>query len=156
MPSGLSLAPCFAVKPTNFPKCYPPTTPAYVFVSTASPSVLRKVRSPAGLIKCAITTTVQRLTRLVFAGILVFAFSGVVELVQPEPCGVEQSASQNLPDGACPVSCVRCHCATAFEVFHALVRLGIPAVALVSVEPAVSLPQPLPHDILHVPLALVS
>ena len=111
---------------------------------------------PRPAVKCAITASVTRLARFAFVGLLIFAFSGVVELVQAEPCSIEQSASQSAPDGTCPVSCTRCHCVTAFEVFSGLVRLGIPTVAPVTVEATVFLPQPVPHDILHVPLSLVS
>ena len=88
-------------------------------------------------------------------GLLSLSAAGVLDLALPEPCSASESAE--IPsDGTCPQTCVRCHCARAFDLV-----LPVRAAGLVTPAPewrpsSASLPLPIPHDILHVPkLALI-
>ena len=92
----------------------------------------------------------NRLALLLLVGFLAASTGGILDLVLPERCSPTESAS-SPSDGACPATCIRCHCALAFNF---VVHLDIVDVPLRSPEwlPASSVfPQPIPHDILHVP-----
>jgi hypothetical protein len=93
---------------------------------------------------------VSRLLSVLLVGLLSLSAGGVLDLVLPEPCSASESAS--IPsDGTCPPTCVRCHCARAFDLVL-LVRTADAVTASPDWMPATaSLPLPIPHDILHVP-----
>lgn len=85
-------------------------------------------------------------------GILAASTGGVLDLVLPEPCSASETASSPA-DGACPATCIRCHCTRAFDLAF---RLELADTALLSPEwrpPSAVTLQPIPHDILHVPKA---
>ena len=94
----------------------------------------------------------SRFLSVVLVGLLSLSAGGIVDLVLPEPCSASESAS--IPsDGTCPPTCVRCHCARAFDLVL-LVRSADTVIASPEWVPATaSLPLPIPHDILHVPKA---
>jgi hypothetical protein len=98
---------------------------------------------------------VSRLFSALLVGLLSLTTGGIVELVLPEPCSASEAAP--LPsDGTCPPTCVRCHCARAFDLVL-LVRAADPATPAPDWHPAVvSLPLPIPHDILHVPKTVLN
>jgi hypothetical protein len=98
---------------------------------------------------------VSRLFSFWLVALLSFSASGVAELVLPEPCSPTESSS--VPDdGTCAPTCARCHCARAFD-FVFVVRVGELTCSTPDWHPALSaLPLPIPHDILHVPKAVLS
>ena len=66
--------------------------------------------------------------------------------------GIAADSAAEIPnDGTCPPTCVRCHCARAFDLV-----VPVRAAGLVTPSPewrpaSSALPLPIPHDILHVP-----
>jgi hypothetical protein len=93
---------------------------------------------------------VGRFTLFLLVGFLAISASGMVDLVAPEQCSFAEPVS-SAPDGACPPTCVRCHCATAFDLaVH--IEVG-DALLLSSAWPVLASVIPLssPGDILHVP-----
>jgi len=90
----------------------------------------------------------------VFVGFMIASTGGLLDFVSPEPCSPTESAT--APDDKCPATCVRCHCARAFDLTTATDvsdRLGI---APESFAPRTVVLLPNPHDILHVPRPSVS
>jgi hypothetical protein len=93
---------------------------------------------------------VRRFVIVLLVGFLSASTGGLLDLVAPEACSPSESASAPA-DGSCPDTCVRCHCARAFDF---AVQLDSSTDPLLSPEwmPLVALvPQLLSHDILHVP-----
>ena len=91
-----------------------------------------------------------RFTLFLLVGFLAISASGIVDLVAPEQCSFAEPVSA-APDGACPPTCVRCHCATAFDL---AVHFEVGDALLLSSEwpvPASVIPLSSPGDILHVP-----
>ena len=91
-----------------------------------------------------------RFALLVLVGFLATSASGIIELVAPEPCSFTEPVS-SAPDGTCPPTCARCHCAIAFDL---VVLLEVGDALLLSPEwlaPAGVIPLSSPADILHVP-----
>ena len=92
----------------------------------------------------------RRFFSALVVGLLSLSAGGIVDLALPEPCSAAESAA--IPsDGTCPPTCVRCHCARAFDLV-----LPVRAAGLVTPNPewrpaSAALPLPIPHDILHVP-----
>ena len=93
---------------------------------------------------------VSRFFSVLLVGLLSLSAGGVLDLVLPEPCSASESAA--IPnDGTCPPTCVRCHCARAFDLV-VLVRAADVLTPTPEWRPAsAALPLPIPHDILHVP-----
>jgi len=93
---------------------------------------------------------VSRFALFLVVGFLATSASGNVDLVAPEQCSFAEPVS-SAPDGACPPTCARCHCATAFE-FVVYFEVG-DAVPLSPewLAPASVIPLSRPADILNVP-----
>jgi hypothetical protein len=99
----------------------------------------------------AIKVGVRRFLLATFVALIAVSTSGVMDLVLPEPCSIDEVAN-GQEDGDCAATCVRCNCcARSIEVAAVTVlsvRLSIPAESspfsqfFSSVSPA---------DILHVP-----
>ena len=92
----------------------------------------------------------HRLALVLLVGFLGASTGGIFDLVVPEACPPSESASAPA-DGACPATCVRCHCTRAFDF---VVRLDVSDAPLLRPEwvpPSAIAPQLLSHDILHVP-----
>ncbi|MQA29717.1 MAG: hypothetical protein GEU82_07750 [Luteitalea sp.] len=92
----------------------------------------------------------NRLVLLLLVGFLAITTGGILDLMLPEPCSPAESASSPA-DGACPATCIRCHCTRAFDLaFH--LEVGDRAVLGSEWLPlSASVPQPIPRDIMHVP-----
>ena len=93
---------------------------------------------------------VGRFTLFFLVGFLAISASGIVDLVAPEPCSFTEPLS-SAPDGTCPPTCARCHCAIAFDL---VVLLEVGDALPLSPEwlaPAGVIPLSSPADILHVP-----
>ena len=91
-----------------------------------------------------------RFALLLLVGFLATSASGIVDLVAPEQCSFTEPVS-SAPDGACAPTCVRCHCASAFDL---VVHFEVGDAVLLSPEWLVlvgMIPLPSPGDILHVP-----
>ncbi len=87
---------------------------------------------------------------LLLVALLTANLSGLIEFAVSEPCAVSESASAPA-DGACPPTCMRCHCARPFDVVVA-VQFAVTSVRVVDwVPPSAALPDIAPADILHVP-----
>lgn len=97
----------------------------------------------------------KRFFSLLSVVLLLAVFSGVAEVMQPEGCA-PQEASSAIPDGACAAVCARCHCFSTFEVIPGFALRTTERVVVKPSVSAVSMPQPVPQDILHVPLAHLS
>ena len=96
----------------------------------------------------------NRLALILLVGVLTTSASGLADLVLPEQCALTESASG--PDGACPPSCVRCHCTGTSDL---VARLEVVETALLSQDwlaPTCAIPQSIPGDILHVPKPTLS
>jgi len=92
----------------------------------------------------------RRLLFVLLVGLLCTTTSGVVELIVPERCALEDAASP-VEDGTCAPTCLRCHCARPFDI---VVPLRLAEVALEPIEwiePLSKVALPAPGDILHVP-----
>ena len=97
----------------------------------------------------------RRLLLVVLVGLICATTSGVLELVVPEQCALESSASP-VSDGACPPTCLRCHCARPYDVVVPLSVVQILLETAEWAEPARAVPLPTPHDVLHVPRPAVA
>jgi len=98
---------------------------------------------------------VGRFLLFLLVGFLSASSSGIVDLVAPEQCSFAEPVS-SAPDGACPPTCVRCHCAAVFEF---VVYFEVGDVLPLSPEwlvPAHMIPLSSPADILHVPKPALS
>ena len=91
----------------------------------------------------------RRLFMTLLVGLLCATASGVLELVVPEQCALETTRS--AADGACPPTCLRCHCARPYDVVTPLGVVEIRFEPAEWAEPAPAAPAPAPHDVLHVP-----
>lgn len=100
--------------------------------------------------KSAIKEGVRRFALVLFVATMSISTSGLIDIVVPEPCSIEESTAQD--DGACAATCVRCNCcARSIEVVTprlASVQIPLAAEAITSVS-FVSAGSP--SEILHVP-----
>ena len=87
---------------------------------------------------------------VLLVGLLCATTSGVLELMVPEQCVLED-ASSPVGDGACPPTCLRCHCARPYDVVMPLSIVEVLLEPAEWIEPVRPLPTPAPHDVLHVP-----
>ena len=92
----------------------------------------------------------RRLLLVLLLGVLCATTSGVLELIVPEQCALEAAASP-AGDGACPPTCLRCHCARPYDVVMAQAIVDVLLGPAEWIEPARAVPSPTPHDVLHVP-----
>lgn len=84
-----------------------------------------------------------------FVAMLAFSTSGVLELVVPEPCSINEATGEE--DGNCAPTCIRCNCCgRSIEVVAAAVSVRVNVTT-----GAFSLPEFVssasPAEILHVP-----
>jgi hypothetical protein len=93
---------------------------------------------------------VRRLLLVLLVGLLCAMTSGVLELIVSERCTVEESASA-AGDGACPPTCLRCHCARPFDIVVATQLMAVVLERVEWTEPAQSVSLPDPHEVFHVP-----
>lgn len=92
----------------------------------------------------------RRFAIVFFATVLSISASGVIELVRPETCAIEE-ANSSRDDRDCAATCVRCHCARSIEVaVYSLIGEPAPLVAE-AIPPASFISSGAPSEILHVP-----
>lgn len=96
-----------------------------------------------------ITGAVKRLALVLLVGILLASTGGLTELVQPEVCAATESGA--APDGNCPPTCLRCHCARAFDLSALVTIADAPTSASEWLPSTARVAVAAPHDILHVP-----
>ena len=93
----------------------------------------------------------RRLLLVLFVGLVSVSTSGVLDLVVPEPCSIEEDLN-GTEDGDCAATCVRCNCCSrSIEVLAAAivsVRINVSAhtVTIPDFTSSAS-----PAEILHVP-----
>lgn len=92
----------------------------------------------------------NRLVLLMLVGFLAISTGGLLELAFAEPCSTAESESSPA-DGACPPTCVRCHCTVSFELVLHLDAGSAPAASPKWLSPSAVALAPIPFDILHVP-----
>lgn len=92
----------------------------------------------------------NRSALVLLVGFLTLSTGGLLELAFPEPCSVAESAASPA-DGACPPTCVRCHCTASFELVLRVDAGSAPLASLKWLPPSAVVPAPIPLDILHVP-----
>jgi hypothetical protein len=97
----------------------------------------------------------KQLALLLLVGVLSASTSGILDLMVPERCSVAESASAPA-DGQCASTCVRCHCARAFEFVLHFAIAAAPHDTAEWLPPAAFVPQLVSHDILHVPKPALS
>lgn len=91
----------------------------------------------------------RRLALVFFVTVLSISASGLIELVHPEACSIEEAGSSQDQD--CSATCFRCHCARSFEItLYSLITGDIPFAAE-AIPPAAFLPVGSSSEILHVP-----
>jgi hypothetical protein len=88
--------------------------------------------------------------RLLLVVLLTLSTGGILELLCPEPCSLSESAS-SPSDGACPATCLRCHCGRPFDVPFSQMVHAAAAAGSDWLLPSAFVPQPVPRDILHIP-----
>jgi hypothetical protein len=93
---------------------------------------------------------VSRVALLLFVTALSISASGLIELVLPETCSIEEATSSQ-EDRDCASTCVRCHCTRSIEVaVDALITGHAPLVA--EAIPTTSfVPTGSTSEVLHVP-----
>lgn len=92
----------------------------------------------------------HRLALLLLVGLLASTTGGILDLLLPEPCGAAESGT--VPsDDTCPPTCVKCHCARAFDFVVQLHVATLPVIAPAWLPPAAPQSQLYSRDILHVP-----
>lgn len=92
----------------------------------------------------------RRFALALFVTAISISTSGLIELVVPEPCSIEESGGPD--DGACAATCVRCNCcARSIEIAApGLSGAQVPLVSeVISAFSFVSSGSP--SEILHVP-----
>lgn len=92
----------------------------------------------------------RRFALVFFVAALSLSASGMIELVLPETCSIEE-ANSSQEDRDCAATCVRCHCARSIEIaVYSFISGHIPLVA--EALPAASfVSSGSPSEILHVP-----
>jgi len=93
---------------------------------------------------------VKRLILVLLVGFLAISTGGLLELAFEEPCSTAESESSPA-DGACPPTCLRCHCTVSFELVLQMDAGSAPAHSPEWLPPSAVVPTPIPLDILHVP-----
>ena len=94
--------------------------------------------------------SVSRLGLLLLVSFLTISTGGVLEVMVPERCSPTESASSPA-DGSCAATCLRCHCARAFDLALYLDTGDAPALLTDWLALPEVAPRSAPHDILHVP-----
>ena len=92
----------------------------------------------------------NRLVLVFLVGFLAISTGGLLELAFPEPCSTVESESSPA-DGACPPTCLRCHCTASFELVLQPDAVDAPAPSPRWLLPFAVALAPVPFDILHVP-----
>jgi hypothetical protein len=92
----------------------------------------------------------NRLVLLLLVGFLAISTGGLLELAVAEPCSTTESESSPA-DGACPPTCLRCHCTASFELVLHMDAEDTPAPSPKWLPPSVVALALVPFDILHVP-----
>ena len=106
-------------------------------------------RLPQSAEQSAIKESVRRFALVFFVTALSISASGVIELVIPEACSIEEANSSQDQD--CSATCFRCHCGRSIEIaVYSLVAGHVPLVAE-AIRPTSFLPTGSPSEILHVP-----
>lgn len=92
----------------------------------------------------------RRFALVLFVAALSISASGVIELVMPETCSIEETnSSQEHRD--CAATCVRCHCGRSIEVsVYSLLAGHVPLVSE-AIPPTPFVLSGSPSEILHVP-----
>ena len=88
--------------------------------------------------------------RVLLVVLLCATTSGVLELIVSERCTSDEATSA-AGDGACPPTCLRCHCARPFDVVAPLQLVAVVLERVDWIEPAQRASLPNPHDVFHVP-----
>jgi hypothetical protein len=92
---------------------------------------------------------VRRLAVVFFAAVLSISASGLIELVLPDACSIEEASSTRDQD--CSATCVRCHCGRSIEIAaYGLITGYVPSVAE-AIPPTPFVSSGSPSEILHVP-----
>lgn len=94
--------------------------------------------------------SVRRFALFLLVALLSASSGGIFDLLIPEPCSVAESGA-SAPEGTCPATCVRCHCARAFVAVRALEIVPTPHQHAQLALPLAPRLAAFPHDILHVP-----
>ncbi|MEO5821450.1 MAG: hypothetical protein ABIT71_13175 [Vicinamibacteraceae bacterium] len=92
----------------------------------------------------------RRPSTVLLVALLCAMTSGVLELVFPEQCGADDFAS-SAGDGACPPTCLRCHCARPFDVVAPVLLVDVTTRLADWAEPCPAVILSAPADVLHVP-----
>jgi hypothetical protein len=91
-----------------------------------------------------------RLATILLVALLCATTGGVLELVVTEQCIADDLASPG-PDGACPPTCLRCHCARPFDAVAPLLLVDVMVRPAEWPEPSLAVIPAAPADVLHVP-----
>lgn len=92
----------------------------------------------------------SRLFSVLLVAFLSLSTGGLPELAFPEPCSAAESAASSA-DGACPPTCVRCHCTASFELVLHVDAGSAPAASPKWLPPSAAVPAAVASDVLHVP-----
>lgn len=104
-----------------------------------------------GRLRRAISDGVRRFLLTAFVALIAVSTSGVIDLVVPEPCSIDE-ATNGQEDRDCAATCVRCNCCArsievaAVAVLSVRVSIGAETFPIPEFFSSVS-----PADILHVP-----
>ncbi len=91
----------------------------------------------------------RRFALVLFVTALSISASGVIELVRPEACSIEEANSAQDQD--CSATCFRCHCGRSIEVAVSSIATGNVPLVAEAIPPASFLSTGSPSEILHVP-----
>jgi hypothetical protein len=92
---------------------------------------------------------VKRFALVFFVSVLSISTSGMIELLLPEACSIEEASSSQDQD--CSATCYRCHCGRSIEIFAVgVITSQVPLVAE-TVPPTLFVASGSPSEILHVP-----
>jgi len=93
---------------------------------------------------------VSRFALVLFVAAMSISTSGLIDLVVPEPCSIEESSGRD--DGECAATCVRCNCCARSIEIAVPSPSAVPAPLTAHALPVPSFVSPgSPSDILHVP-----
>jgi hypothetical protein len=92
---------------------------------------------------------VRRFALVFFVTVLSISASGVIELVLPEACSIEEASSNQDQD--CSATCYRCHCGRSIEISAVSVITSQLPLVTEAVPPALFIAPGSPSEILHVP-----
>jgi len=100
-------------------------------------------------LESAITGSVRRFALIFFVTALSISASGVIELLRPEACSIEEANSSQDQD--CSATCFRCHCGRSIELSIYNVITGHAPLVADAFHPASFVSAGNPSEILHVP-----